>query len=258
MKKRDRSILLSAILLVLASALGGIAEGKDLAPRVEAQADRILREMSDYLSSVEEFTFHAEISYDSIVSSGETLEFGGSSEVAIHRPDRLRVNYRGDDRQSNVVYNGRTLTLHKPDVNLYAQTKMTFDLDGALDRMFEKFGFSVPVADLFYADPYSTLTESVDTGYRVGLRVVDGVPCHHLAFSQETIDWQIWIEDGPRPLPRKLLINYKNEPGSPRYAARLSGWDLQPNLSDSYFQFHPPAGAGEMEFLPNQEKETAP
>ena len=258
MKRRDRSIPHSAVLLIVAGALVGIAEGKDAAPGIEAQADRILREMSQYLSSVEELTLHAEISFDSVVSSGEMLEFGGSSEVAIHRPDRLRVKYRGDQRQSNVVYNGRTLTLHKPDVNLYAQTKMTYDLDGALDRMFEKFGFSVPVADLFYADPYATLTGSVETGYLVGLRVIDGVPCHHLAFSQETIDWQIWIEDGPRPLPRKLLINYKNEPGSPRYAARLSGWDLQPHLSDSYFQFHPPAGADEMEFLPSQEKETAP
>ena len=258
MKRRDRSILLSTVLLVVTSALGGIVEGKDAAPGVEVQADRILREMSEYLSSFEELMLHAEISYDSVVSSGETLEFGGISEVAIHRPNRLHVKYRGEQRQSNVVYNGRTFTLHKPDVNLYAQTKMTIDLDGALDRMFEKFGFSVPVADLFYADPYSTLIESVETGYLVGRRVVDGVLCHHLAFSQETIDWQIWIEDGPRPLPRKLLINYKNEPGSPRYTAQLSSWDLQPRLSDSYFQFHPPAGAGEMEFLPNQDEETAP
>ena len=258
MKRRERSILLSALLLVVASALSGIAEGKDAAPGVEAEADRILREMSEYLGSLEEFTYHADISYDSEVSSGEMLEFGGASDVAIHRPDRLRVKYRGDERQSNVVYNGRTLTLYKPDVNLYAQTKMTVNLDGALDRMFEKFGFSVPVADLFYSDPYTTLTGSVETGYRVGLRDVDGVPCHHLAFTQETIDWQIWIEDGPRPLPRKFLINYKSDPGSPRYAARLSAWDLQPHLSDAFFQFHPPAGANKIDFLPNQDEETAP
>ncbi len=258
MKRRERTVLISAALLVMAAALGGAAEGKDAAPGVEPEADRILREMSEYLSSLEQFTLHADIAEDLVVSSGETLEFGGTSEVAIHRPNRLRVKYRGDQRQSNIIYNGRTLTLHKPDVNLYAQTKMTVDLDGALDRMFEKFGFSVPVADLFYADPYTTLTGSVETGDRVGLRDVDGVLCHHLAFTQETIDWQIWIEDGPRPLPRKLLINYKSEPGSPRYAAWLSAWDLQPHLSDAYFQFHPPAGADESDFLPSQDEEPAP
>ena len=258
MKRRERSILLPAALLIIAGACGGAVEGKDPAPGVEAQADRILREMSEYLSSVKQFTLHADIVSDRVVSSGETIEFGGTAEVAVHRPNRLRVEYRGQERQSRVVFDGRTLTLHKQDVNLYAQVKMASDIDGALDRMFEEFGFSVPVADLVYKDPYSTLTGGVETGYRVGLREIDGVPCHHLVFTQENIDWQIWIEDGPRPLPRKLLINYKSEPGSPRYAARLSDWDLQPRLSDAYFRFHPPAGASEIDFLPSQDKETSP
>lgn len=259
MKRRERTVLLPAALLVMAAALGGAAEGKDAAPPgVEAEADRILREMSEYLGSLEQFTIHADIAYDSVGSDDETLEFGGTAEASIRRPNRLRVEYRGDERQSSIVFDGRTLTLHKLDVNLYAQTRMVTDVDGALDRMFEKFGFSVPVADLVYENPYAALTGAVETGYRVGLRQIDGVPCHHLAFTQETIDWQIWIEDGPRPLPRKLLINYKNEPGSPRYAARLSAWDLQPRLSDAFFQFHPPAGADKIDFLPSQDEETAP
>jgi hypothetical protein len=258
MKKRRHLILLPAVLLIVAGVSGGAVEGKDPAPGVEPEADRILREMSEYLSSLEQFTIHAEIANDSVGSDGETLEFGGAAKASIRRPNRLRVEYRGDQRQSSVVFDGRTLTLHKLDVNLYAQTKMATDVDGALDRMFEEFGFSVPVADLVYEDPYATLTGAVETGYRVGLRRIDGVPCHHLAFTQETIDWQIWIEDGPRPLPRKLLIIYKNEPGAPRYAARLPAWDLQPRLSDAYFRFHPPPGADDIDFLPSQDEETAP
>jgi hypothetical protein len=87
------------------------------------------------------------------------------------------------------------------------------------------------------------------------------VSCHHLAFSQETIDWQIWIEDGPRPVPRKLVITYKTEPGSPQYVARLSGWNFQPRFSKHFFTFEAPAGAGEMEFLTVEnapEKEVQP
>jgi len=53
-------------------------------------------------------------------------------------------------------------------------------------------------------------------------------------------------------VPRKLVITYKSEPGSPQYRARLSGWDFQPRLSDHYLQFHPPTGADEIEFLPIQ------
>ncbi len=222
---------------------------------IEAQADRILREMSEYLKTAREFTFHADVSYDSVLTSGEKIQYGGTADVSVRRPDRLHVEYRGDERQSQIIFDGRTFTVYDAAVNVYAVTEVPAEIGAATDRMVEQYGFSVPIADLTYADPYSTLTESVQAGSLVGRHSVDGTPCHHLAFSQEAIDWQIWIEDGPRPVPRKLLITYKEEPGSPQYTARLSGWDFQPRISDHYFQFHPPAGADEIEFLPIQQGE---
>jgi hypothetical protein len=69
-----------------------------------------------------------------------------------------------------------------------------------------------------------------------------GVPCEHLAFSLGTVDWQIWIEQGARPVPRKIVITYKDEEGTPEYAAILSNWDFQTALPDALFQFEPPAG----------------
>jgi len=34
--------------------------------------------------------------------------------------------------------------------------------------------------------------------------VVEGVRCDNLAFRAPNVDWQIWIQEGPEPLPRKL------------------------------------------------------
>ena len=42
------------------------------------------------------------------------------------------------------------------------------------------------------------------------------MPCHHLAFEQATIDWQLWIDAGKDPLPRKLVITYKTEDEVPQ------------------------------------------
>ena len=128
------------------------------------------------------------------------------------------------------------------------------EIDGALDRLFEVYGSSVPLADLLYADPYRTLMEHVESGFVVGKNSVDGTPCHHLAFMQEGLDWQIWIADGPRPVPLRLVITYVDEPGAPQYIAELSKWDFQPRLSDHYFTFRPPADSDEIEFLPPQER----
>ncbi len=256
MTSRDRLILFSALVVVV--CVGLQPSGANDSPNIEARADRILREMSDYLKSADQFTFQADVSYDSVLVSGQKIQYGGTGKISVHRPDRLRVEHRGDEAEISVVFNGQMFTLYDLDSDFYAQKEMTANIDTAVDRMFERFGFSVPTADLVYADPYSTLTASVDSGFVVGLHTVQGVPCHHLSFSQESIDWQIWIEDGPRPLPRKLLITYKDEPGSPQYAVQLSRWDLSPRISDAFFEFHPPASASRIEFLPVEEGETAP
>ena len=222
---------------------------------IETYADRLLKEMGDYLKFAAAFTVHAESSYDAADDNGQTIRYGGTADVALRRPDSFRSAFNGDERQSQMFYNGKTVTIYDAAVNMYAVTEVPPDIDSALDMIFDKFGFSVPLSDLAYADPYSILIENVIEGRWVGLHSVAGVPCNHLAFTQELIDWQIWIEEGAQPVPRQILITYKDEPGWPQYLARLKDWDFQPQFPDDYFQFQPPAGSDEMEFLVNSEME---
>ena len=257
MSRPDRSILFAAILMIVGAVVNS-ATAAEAPPGVDKEADRILREMGEYLKTAREFTFRAEINYDEVEENGESIEYGGVAKMALRRPDKLRVVHSGDERQSQIIFDGQTFVLYDEAKGFYARKEMPSDIDTALDRMFERFDFTVPIADLAYADPYSTLIANVETGHVVGRHAVDGVPCHHLSFTQEAIDWQIWIEDGPRPLPRKLVITYREELGSPRYRAKMSGWDFQPRSSDHYFEFHPPVEAQEIEFLPVQETEEMP
>jgi hypothetical protein len=223
--------------------------------RVETHADRLLKEMGDYLKSADAFTFHAESSYDAIDRNGQKIRYGGTMDVALRRPGRLRSTFNGDERQTHTFYDGKTVTIYNAVINMYAVTDVPPDIDSAIDTIFDKYGVSVPLADIVYADPYNILIENVIEGRWVGRHSIAGVPCNHLAFIQESIDWQIWIEDGPKPVPRQVLITYKDEPGWPQYFARLNSWDLKPEFSDDYFQFQPPAGSDEMEFLVTSEME---
>ena len=193
-----------------------VSQPQETTPGVEARADRILREMGEYLASAGEFTFRADVTYDSVLTTGQKIEYGGTADVAVRRPDQLRSDYNGDERQSQAVYDGQTITLYDMAVNVYAVAEVPPEIDAAVDQVFESYGFSVPIADLVYSDPYRVLIEYVESGFWVGRHSVDGTPCHHLAFSQDSIDWQIWIEDGPWPVPRKLVITYKQEAGAPK------------------------------------------
>ncbi len=107
----------------------------------------------------------------------------------------------------------------------------------------------IPLSDLAFDDPYVTLMANVETGSYIGIRIVDGIEYHHLAFTQETIDWEVWIENGARPLPRKMLIRYKDEPGSPQFVALLSDWDMSDNAPDALFSAEAPIGFTPIAFV---------
>lgn len=248
MNKVLRLALAAAVLL----AGSQIAWAAPEAGAIDPQADRVLREMGEYLSSAREFSFHAEAAYDEVVG-GQKILFGGAGDISVRRPDRLNVEFDGDERQVRAVFDGQTITVYNLARNVYAAVDSHSELDAALDRLFEVYGSSVPLADFVYSNPYETLIENVQSGFLVGQHRVDGVRCHHLAFSQEGIDWQVWVEIGPRPVPRKLVITFKDEPDSPQYIAKLSGWNFQPRLSEHYFTFRPPEGSDEIEFLPRQD-----
>lgn len=222
---------------------------------IDANADRILRAMGEYLKTANEFSFQANISYDGTHSTGEKVKYGGRSQVSVRRPNRLHVAYDGDEHRRQVFYDGSTVTLYDMLKDLYAVTPVPGEIDGALDTVFEKFGLTVPVADFVYADPHAVLTEDAEYAYVIGEHRCGDARCHHVLVTQEIIDWQVWIEMGPRPVPRRLVITYKDQPGSPQYEADLSGWNFQPRLSEHAFAFNPPDGASEIEFLPSPSEE---
>jgi hypothetical protein len=76
----------------------------------------------------------------------------------------------------------------------------------------------------------------------VGPALVGGDPCDQFAFRQEGVDWQVWIQKGDSPLPRKLVITTTDEDARPQYISVLS-WNLAPALSEKMFVFEPPADA---------------
>ncbi|MFY9942197.1 MAG: DUF2092 domain-containing protein, partial [Desulfobacterales bacterium] len=74
-------------------------------------------------------------------------------------------------------------------------------------------------------------------------------PTDHLAVRSAEVDLQVWITQGDQPLPRRVVLTYKNAPGRPQFRADLSDWDLSPKLAADSFAFTPPAGAEQIPLL---------
>ena len=204
-------------------------------PVIDPRTDKLLQAMGDYLKTAKQYSFHAEITFDELLPSGQKIQYAASNDVAVHRPDRIYAEQQSDLGGKRFWYYGKNITLMDVNLGVYATESVPDNIDDAMDHLMEKFGFSPPLVDLVYQNPYDTLIENVEFGFYVGLHNVEGVRCHHLAFVQKYIDWQIWIEDGKHMVPRKLTITYKTVPESPQFTAVLSEWDLDARLPDALF-----------------------
>jgi hypothetical protein len=106
----------------------------------------------------------------------------------------------------------------------------------------DKYDLHLPLADLFYWGTDHSGIDDIKSAIEVGPSRVGGVQCDHYAFSQEGVDWQVWIERGRTALPRKLVITTTDEPSQPQYSSVLR-WNLNPPVTDKTFSFVPPKGA---------------
>jgi hypothetical protein len=100
----------------------------------------------------------------------------------------------------------------------------------------------LPGTDLLLSDAFDVMMTSVLDGEHIGQGVIDGVECEHLAFRGPDTDWQIWIETGPKPVPRKYVITSKTLAGAPQYTLRIRDWITDAFTDADTFVFKPPAG----------------
>jgi hypothetical protein len=219
------------------------------AGRIEPQADEILRRMSNSLKGLSGFAFDADHMTEVVLESGQKLQMAATSRVQVQRPNRLRSDRRGELANVSLYYDGKALTVMGHKVNLYAQAPAPSTLDAAIDFARDELEMEAPAADLLYSDPYRGLTEDVVSGTYVGKAEIDGARVHHLAFRGREVDWQIWIEDGPRALPRRYVITSKEQQAAPEFVVTLKNWSVNQQFPDGTFAFQAPAGAEQIGFL---------
>src|SRR5262245_9414958 len=58
------------------------ATGGATTPIVEERADQLLKQMGAYIGSAEQFTFHADVTFDHVLPSGQKLQFAAIEDAA--------------------------------------------------------------------------------------------------------------------------------------------------------------------------------
>ncbi len=220
-------------------------------PKVEKDADKILKAMSDHLTQMQKFSYKSKGTFEIVGEGNKKTQQTYNSEVFVKRPNMLRVNAKNENRDAAVYYDGKLFTVLGKNANMYAQAAAPPTLDAALDSARERFLMDPPGSDLIYTYPYKGLMEMVTEGKELKEDRVNGKSCKHLAFKSKEVDWEIWVQKDGEPLPLKYKIISKNDPGAPEFTVEFSDWKKGDGaeFADKQFAFTPPANAKKIPFM---------
>jgi hypothetical protein len=200
----------------------GAAGQEDL----DADADTILKAMSDYLGGLAAYSVRFDVDTEVVDEEGQKLMFSKSGHLVLKRPDKLFASREGAVANVEVRFNGKSLALYGKALNVYLQRDVEGTIDDALDTLMFDLDVHAPGADLLASDVYSLLMSDVKEGIHVGEAVLGGKKVHHLAFRTPRVDWQMWVQAEGDPLPLRYVITSKWVTGAPQYSVRLTDWNV--------------------------------
>jgi hypothetical protein len=171
----------------------------------------------------------------------------------VDRPNRLRALMRSARSQRELIYDGKTVTLFTPAQKYYSTVEFVGTIGELINRLEERFGVELPLSDLFLWGTPAAPLDKIESAMNAGQDFIGHDLCDQYAFRQGTIDWQVWITTGSKPLPRKIVITNRADEARPQ-SVSLIDWNLKPTFKDSVFMFTPPKGATKIEIVPLKTK----
>src|SRR5258707_5949591 len=201
-----------------------------------------LKAMSDYTSAQKSISATFDSDIEVVTPELEKIQFTSSGKLQLTRPDKLRVSRTGGYADVQLVYDGKMVSIYGNNAKAYAQADLAGTVDQLIDLIQAKSGAAMPGTDLLLSNAYDEMMSNVIAAQHIGQGVIDGVECEHLAFRGVDTDWQIWIESGARPVPRKYVITSKTVTGAPQYTLRIKDWKTDAVADADTFVFKPPSG----------------
>jgi hypothetical protein len=214
---------------------------------VERDAIAALERMGAYLRSLKSFQVKTETTTDDVLENGMKVTHSGVTDLLAQTPNRLRAEVSSDLQDRSYLYDGKTFTLYAKRVGYYASVPAPATLAELADRLEDKYDLEIPLVDLFRWGGPKASTSQITVATDVGPASVDGVTCEHYAFRQPGLDWQLWLQLGDYPLPRKLVLTTTSDEARPQHTSTYN-WNLAPSFDDGAFSFDPPPGAQKIVF----------
>jgi hypothetical protein len=210
--------------------------------QVEPKAVEALTRMSAYMRSIPAFQITLQTQRDDVDDYGQLVTLSGAATYKVRRPDAFTIDLALPGLAGQYVYDGKTVTVYDARSGYYAKYQAPSTIGATLELAEKKYGASVPLDDLFRWSDGDDEEKPLTSAHFIGTAQIAGQTANHYAFRQPGIDWQIWIADGDKPAPLRVIIVASDDPARPQFRADLA-WDTGPQFAPDAFVFAPPPNA---------------
>ena len=218
---KPKGVLYAMLALILVATLTATPA---MAQPQASDAKTILKAMSDYVSTQKTIELTLDTDIEVITPQLEKIRFTNSGEMLLSRPDKVRAHRIGGYSDVALYFDGKTVSVFGKHINGYARFESPGNVDQLIEALRGGHGIALPGADLLLSNSYDVLVAGVKEAKHMGRGVIAGRECEHLAFRNFDTDWQIWVEVGERPIPRKMVITSKTLNNAPQYTLRVKEW----------------------------------
>jgi hypothetical protein len=236
-------------------------DGRALNRRVElirvtdsAEARKMLKAMSDFLAAQKSLSVGFDTVFEVVTPTDQKLGLASSGTATLVRPDKIRVARSGGFADFEILYDGKMLTFLGKNANLFTQVAAPGTVDQLIDTLQDKYNRPLPGADLLMTNSYDELMHDVYDSKDLGSGAINGVECDTLAFRKADVDWQIWIAQGERPYPCRLVITSRLVKGGPQYSIQFRDWKFGNDVAADDFAFKNASGAKQVELTDIKDK----
>ena len=213
---------------------------------LEPRAIDLLKAMSARLAAAKTMSFTAVAGYEFPSKLGPPLVYTTRYDVAMQRPDKLRVLMPGDGPASEFYYDGKAMVAYAPVENLAAVANAPPTIDAAEDRLRHRCDL-LSVHRSRLSDPYSALADGKLAFYIGPSGVVGGVKTEMVAWANDDVFLQIWLGVDDK-LPRRVRAMFRADPLMLRHEMELSNWQLDGAIAAETFASAKAASAGRIAF----------
>jgi hypothetical protein len=236
-----------ALLATNLSWYAGIAAAEP--PESQKIAGELLSEMAKYLAGLPGFDVTLVCSYDAVQDTGQKIEFNEIRRVQLARPDKLRIEQvQSDGARDLVIFDGKDISILDGVSSAFAQAPQPGPIDDSVLYFVRDLGIRLPLSAMLSSRLPEELALRVKSVDYVESTDILGTTAHHIAARTNAVDFQVWIADGERPLPLRIVLTYKTDPGEPQFRAQFLDWNEKPQAAADAFIFAPPEGARRIVF----------